>query len=51
MQKKILTSFYHQTLNQVIDHEKEWKSWCDSETPEEEKLPCSYGENSGNIEI
>ncbi len=32
---------------QVVDHEKEWKNWCDSETPEEERLPCGYGDSCG----
>jgi hypothetical protein len=33
------------TALQVIDSEKDWKTWCDTERPEEEKLPCGYGEN------
>jgi dynein heavy chain len=33
------------TAMQVIDSEKDWKTWCDTERPEEEKLPCGYGEN------
>jgi dynein heavy chain len=28
----------------VIDSEKDWKSWCDTERPEEERLPCGFGE-------
>jgi len=26
----------------VSDNEKEWKSWCDTEAPEEEEIPCGY---------
>ena len=29
-------------LEKVIDSEKEWKSWCDTEAPEEELIPCGY---------
>ena len=32
---------------QVVENEKDWKVWCDSETPEEEKLPCGYGDTLG----
>ena len=41
--------FYHvkrQNLK-VIDCEKDWKSWCDTEKPEEEKLPCGYSDVLG----
>ena len=34
----------------VVENEKEWKVWCDSETPEEEKMPCGYGDILG-IEV
>ena len=26
----------------VIDSEKDWKTWCDTEAPEEEDIPCGY---------
>ena len=26
----------------VIDAEKDWKNWCDTEAPEEEVIPCGY---------
>ena len=26
----------------VIDSEKDWKTWCDTEAPEEEVIPCGY---------
>ena len=29
-------------LEKVIDSEKDWKSWCDTEAPEEEEIPCGY---------
>ena len=28
----------------VIEFEKDWKSWCDHQAPEEEPLPCEYDE-------
>jgi dynein heavy chain len=27
---------------QVVATEKEWKYWCDTESPEEEDIPCGY---------
>ena len=27
---------------QVVSTEKEWKYWCDTESPEEEDIPCGY---------
>ena len=32
-------------LEKVIESEKDWKSWCDTEAPEEEEIPCGYEEN------
>ena len=29
-------------LDKVVASEKEWKNWCDTESPEEEELPCGY---------
>ena len=29
---------------QVIEFEKDWKSWCEHQAPEEEPLPCEYDE-------
>ena len=29
-------------LEKVQANEKEWKTWCDREAPEEEELPCGY---------
>ena len=29
-------------LEKVIDSEKDWKTWCDTEAPEEEEIPCGY---------
>ena len=45
--KRVLFQCYKISFVKVIDHEKEWKVWCDSETPEEERLPCDYGDNCG----
>ena len=29
-------------LDKVVATEKEWKYWCDTESPEEEDIPCGY---------
>ena len=29
----------------MIDSEKDWKTWCDTEAPEEEEIPCGYEES------
>merc|ERR1719422_427677 len=33
---------FNQLLEKVTDNEKEWKYWCDTESPEEEEIPCGY---------
>ena len=33
---------YNQLLEKVTENEKEWKFWCDTESPEEEEIPCGY---------
>ena len=34
--------FFIQLLEKVTENEKEWKYWCDTESPEEEDIPCGY---------
>jgi hypothetical protein len=33
------------SIPQVVATEKEWKYWCDTESPEEEDIPCGYHQN------
>jgi dynein heavy chain len=33
---------FNQLLEKVTENEKDWKSWCDTEAPEEEEIPCGY---------
>ena len=33
---------FNNLLDKVVSTEKEWKYWCDTESPEEEDIPCGY---------
>ena len=33
---------FNTLLDKVVATEKEWKYWCDTESPEEEDIPCGY---------
>ena len=33
---------FNNLLDRVVATEKEWKYWCDTESPEEEDIPCGY---------
>ena len=33
---------FNNLLDKVVATEKEWKYWCDTESPEEEDIPCGY---------
>uniref|UniRef100_A0A8V0X370 Dynein axonemal heavy chain 5 n=1 Tax=Gallus gallus TaxID=9031 RepID=A0A8V0X370_CHICK len=39
-----LSQFSH-ILDQISRAEKEWKTWFDKENPEEEPVPCGYGQS------
>ncbi|OXB65197.1 hypothetical protein ASZ78_004954 [Callipepla squamata] len=38
-------SQFSDILNQISRAEKEWKIWLDKENPEEEPVPCGYGQS------
>ena len=37
-----VSNYFLITALKVVSTEKEWKYWCDTESPEEEDIPCGY---------